>query len=165
MTAFVLQGHKHSLNLFIVSLQRRHQHPLVCQTQLLKPERKCSNVRFFYFIKFVGLFIYFFICNGVNLLSVHIEPTLDPSSAFRHVRLSDGYHKATLCAEKQNYPEHPDRFMFWRQVMCVEPLAGSPYYWEVEWTGPRVTTAFTTVKNLATFQQFFYIYLATFSNF
>ncbi|XP_016420840.1 finTRIM family, member 86 isoform X2 [Sinocyclocheilus rhinocerous] len=74
-----------------------------------------------------------------EMLKFRIEPTLDHSSAFRHIRLSDGYRKATLCAEKQNYPEHADRFMFWRQVMCVEPLAGSPYYWEVEWTGPRVT--------------------------
>uniref|UniRef100_A0A672MCA0 Tripartite motif-containing protein 16-like n=1 Tax=Sinocyclocheilus grahami TaxID=75366 RepID=A0A672MCA0_SINGR len=74
-----------------------------------------------------------------EMLKFRIEPTLDHSSAFRHIRLSDGYRKATLCAEKQNYPEHADRFMFWRQVMCVEPLAGSPYYWEVEWTGQRVT--------------------------
>uniref|UniRef100_A0A8C1ZNR1 FinTRIM family, member 86 n=1 Tax=Cyprinus carpio TaxID=7962 RepID=A0A8C1ZNR1_CYPCA len=73
-----------------------------------------------------------------EMLKFRIEPTLDHSSAFRHIRLSDGYRKATLCAENQNYPEHPDRFMFWRQVMCVEPLAGSPYYWELEWTGQRV---------------------------
>lgn len=72
-------------------------------------------------------------------LSVRIEPTLDHNSAFRQIRLSDGYRKATLCAENQSYPDHPDRFVYWRQVMCVEPLAGSPYYWEVEWTGQRVT--------------------------
>ncbi|KAL0173450.1 hypothetical protein M9458_029418, partial [Cirrhinus mrigala] len=58
-----------------------------------------------------------------------IEPTLDHNSAFRHIRLSDGYRKATLCAENQNYPDHPDRFVYWRQVI--------PYYWEVEWTGQR----------------------------
>ncbi|XP_026138768.1 finTRIM family, member 86 [Carassius auratus] len=74
-----------------------------------------------------------------EMLKFRIEPTLDHNSAFRHIRLSDGYRKATLCAEKQNYPDHPERFMFWRQVMCVEPLAGSPYYWELEWTGQRVT--------------------------
>ncbi|KAF4103722.1 hypothetical protein G5714_014709 [Onychostoma macrolepis] len=86
-----------------------------------------------------------------EMLKFRIEPTLDHSSAFRHIRLSDGYRKATLCAEKQNYPEHPDRFMFWRQVMCVEPLAGSPYYWEVEWTGQRVTigVAYKDIKRSA----------------
>ncbi|KAI2656598.1 E3 ubiquitin/ISG15 ligase TRIM25 [Labeo rohita] len=74
-----------------------------------------------------------------EMLKFRIEPTLDHNSAFRHIRLSDGYRKATLCTEKLNYPDHPDRFEYWRQVMCVEPLAGSPYYWEVEWTGQRMT--------------------------
>ncbi|XP_051521623.1 finTRIM family, member 86 [Myxocyprinus asiaticus] len=74
-----------------------------------------------------------------EMLKYRIEPTLDYNTAFRQIRLSDGYRKATLCAENQNYPEHHERFTFWRQVMCVEALAGSPYYWEVEWTGQRVT--------------------------
>ncbi|XP_067222271.1 finTRIM family, member 86 [Chanodichthys erythropterus] len=74
-----------------------------------------------------------------EMLKFRIEPTLDPNSAFHQIRLSDGYRKATLCAENQSYPDHPERFLYWRQVMCVEPLAGSPYYWELEWTGQRVT--------------------------
>lgn len=69
---------------------------------------------------------------------VRFQPTLDHNSAYRHIRLSDGDRKATLRAENQNYPEHTDRFVYWRQVMCREPLAGSPYYWEVEWTGQKV---------------------------
>ncbi|TRY83368.1 hypothetical protein DNTS_016643 [Danionella cerebrum] len=71
--------------------------------------------------------------------AVRFDPTLDQNSVFRHIRLSEGSRRATLCAEKVNYPDHPDRFQFWRQVMCVEPLAGSPYYWEVEWTGQKVS--------------------------
>ncbi|KAK7172438.1 hypothetical protein R3I93_004697 [Phoxinus phoxinus] len=74
-----------------------------------------------------------------EMLKFRTELTLDPNSAFRQIRLSDGYRKATLCAESQNYPAHADRFVFWRQVMCAEPLAGSPSYWELEWTGHRVT--------------------------
>ncbi|XP_051962834.1 finTRIM family, member 86 [Xyrauchen texanus] len=74
-----------------------------------------------------------------EMLKYRIEPTLDYNSAFHQIRLSDGYRKATLCAVNQNYPEHHERFTFWRQIMCVEALAGSPYYWEVEWTGQRVT--------------------------
>lgn len=74
-----------------------------------------------------------------EMLKFRIELTLDRNTAFRQIRLSDGYRKATLCTENQNYPDHPDRFVYWRQVMCVEPLAGSPYYWEVDWTGQRVT--------------------------
>ncbi|XP_077080837.1 finTRIM family, member 86 [Siphateles boraxobius] len=74
-----------------------------------------------------------------EMLKFRTELTLDPNSAFRQIRLSDGYRKATLCVESQNYPAHADRFVFWRQVMCAEPLAGSPSYWELEWTGHRVT--------------------------
>ncbi|KAG9333114.1 hypothetical protein JZ751_013468 [Albula glossodonta] len=74
-----------------------------------------------------------------ELLKFRFEPTLDPDTAFRQVWLSEGGHKATLRAETQPYPEHPDRFLYWRQVLCREPLAGSPYYWEVEWSGQKVT--------------------------
>lgn len=72
-------------------------------------------------------------------LPVRFEPTLDPNTAYRHLRLSDDERKATLRAEAQPYAEHADRFLFWRQVLCREPLGGSPYYWEVEWTGTKVT--------------------------
>ncbi|KAI5099034.1 hypothetical protein C0J45_11173, partial [Silurus meridionalis] len=78
-----------------------------------------------------------------EMLKFHFEPTLDRNSAYRHIRLSDGNRKATLRAEKQNYPEHTERFVYWRQVMCQEPLAGSPYYWEVEWTGQKITIGVT----------------------
>uniref|UniRef100_A0A8C8G176 Uncharacterized protein n=1 Tax=Oncorhynchus tshawytscha TaxID=74940 RepID=A0A8C8G176_ONCTS len=47
--------------------------------------------------------------------------------------------KATLKAEKQNQPEHPDRFIYWRPILCREPLAGSLFYWETEWTGQKIT--------------------------
>ncbi|KAK1786066.1 hypothetical protein P4O66_017798, partial [Electrophorus voltai] len=74
-----------------------------------------------------------------EMLKFRFQPTLDHNSAYRHIRLSDGDRKATLRAENQNYPEHAERFLYWRQVICREPLAGSPYYWEVEWTGQKVT--------------------------
>ena len=74
------------------------------------------------------------------LPSVRFEPTLDPNTVYRHVLLSDGGHKATMQAENLKPTDHPERFLFWRQVLCREPLAGSPYYWEVEWTGQKVTS-------------------------
>ncbi|XP_031139508.1 finTRIM family, member 86 isoform X4 [Sander lucioperca] len=74
-----------------------------------------------------------------ELLKFRFEPTMDASTVYRHVQLSDGGHKATMRAEKLNLPDHPERFHFWRQVLCKEPLAGSPYYWEVEWTGKKIT--------------------------
>ncbi|XP_023256337.1 E3 ubiquitin/ISG15 ligase TRIM25-like [Seriola lalandi dorsalis] len=74
-----------------------------------------------------------------ELLKFRFEPTMDPNTVYRHVLLSDGGHKATMRAENLNPPDHPERFDFWRQVFCREPLAGSPYYWEVEWTGQKFT--------------------------
>lgn len=71
------------------------------------------------------------------LPSVRFEPTFDPNTSYRHVHVID-QHKAVMKAENLNPPDHPERFMFWRQVFCKEPLAGSPYYWEVEWTGKKV---------------------------
>lgn len=74
-----------------------------------------------------------------ELLKFRFEPTMDPNTVFRHVQLSDGGRKATMRAENLNPPDHPERFDFWRQVLCREQLAGSPYYWEVEWTGQKIT--------------------------
>lgn len=77
---------------------------------------------------------------SVFWLSVRFDPTLDLDTAYRHIRICNGDRKATLRAEVVDASEHPDRFSFWRQVLCREPLAGSPYYWEVEWTGHKVIT-------------------------
>ncbi|XP_042270762.1 finTRIM family, member 86 [Thunnus maccoyii] len=74
-----------------------------------------------------------------EMLKFRFEPTLDPNTVYRHVLLSDGGHKATMQAENLKPTDHPERFLFWRQVLCREPLAGSPYYWEVEWTGQKIT--------------------------
>lgn len=78
-----------------------------------------------------------------EMLKFRFEPTMDPNTAYRHVELSDGGCKATLRAENLNPPDHPERFQFWRQVLCKQPLGGSPYYWEVEWTGHKVTIGVT----------------------
>ncbi|KAK0139921.1 Neoverrucotoxin subunit alpha [Merluccius polli] len=36
--------------------------------------------------------------------------------------------------EDQSYPDHPERFDSWSQVLCREGLTGR-CYWEVEWRG------------------------------
>ncbi|XP_039987720.1 finTRIM family, member 86 [Xiphias gladius] len=74
-----------------------------------------------------------------ELFKFRFEPTLDPNTVYRHVQLSDGGQKATMRSENLNPPDNPERFHFWRQVLCREALAGSPYYWEVEWTGQKIT--------------------------
>uniref|UniRef100_A0A3Q2PP13 Tripartite motif-containing protein 16-like n=1 Tax=Fundulus heteroclitus TaxID=8078 RepID=A0A3Q2PP13_FUNHE len=75
----------------------------------------------------------------MDMLKFRFEPTMDPNTVYRHMKLSEDCRKVTMRAETLNPPDHPDRFFFWRQVFCQEPLAGSPYYWEVEWTGQKIT--------------------------
>ncbi|XP_048859200.1 NACHT, LRR and PYD domains-containing protein 12-like isoform X6 [Brienomyrus brachyistius] len=59
--------------------------------------------------------------------------TLDPNTANRFLSLSGGDRKVTGGAE-QPYPDHPERFDSWSQVLCRESLTGR-CYWEAEWDG------------------------------
>ncbi|XP_078146858.1 NACHT, LRR and PYD domains-containing protein 3-like isoform X1 [Centroberyx gerrardi] len=61
------------------------------------------------------------------------ELTLDPNTAHRDLTLSEENRKATRWT-KQPYPDHPERFDFWTQVLCKEGLTGR-CYWETEWSG------------------------------
>ncbi|XP_067426348.1 NACHT, LRR and PYD domains-containing protein 12-like isoform X2 [Thunnus thynnus] len=61
------------------------------------------------------------------------ELTLDPNTAHRGLILSDNNRKVTQGSE-QPYPDHPERFDGWFQLLCREGLT-SRCYWEVEWEG------------------------------
>ncbi|XP_030641386.1 NACHT, LRR and PYD domains-containing protein 12-like [Chanos chanos] len=60
--------------------------------------------------------------------------TLDPNTVNTHLSLSEGNRKVTHVRKKQSYPDHPERFDVWPQVMCRESLTGR-CYWETEWNG------------------------------
>ncbi|XP_035507881.1 stonustoxin subunit beta-like [Morone saxatilis] len=69
------------------------------------------------------------------------EHSLDPNTANRNLLLSDDNRRVMVVTEKQPYPDHPERFDHWTQLLCSEGLTG-PCYWEVEWRGelhPAVT--------------------------
>lgn len=59
--------------------------------------------------------------------------TLDPNTAHKDISLTEGNMKATR-STAQPYPDHPERFDFWTQVLCTEGLKGR-CYWETEWSG------------------------------
>ncbi|XP_029903640.1 ribonuclease inhibitor-like [Myripristis murdjan] len=61
------------------------------------------------------------------------ELQLDINTAHRNLVLSEDNRKATL-KEEQPYPDHPERFDFWKQVLCRDGLTGR-CYWEIEWEG------------------------------
>ncbi|XP_038583623.1 stonustoxin subunit beta-like [Micropterus salmoides] len=62
------------------------------------------------------------------------ELTLDTNTAHTYLKLSDNNRKVTLVREEQPYPDHPERFDFWEQLLCRDGLTGR-CYWEVEWRG------------------------------
>nr|XP_015208839.1 PREDICTED: tripartite motif-containing protein 16-like isoform X2 [Lepisosteus oculatus] len=61
--------------------------------------------------------------------------TLDPNTAHRHLRLSEGNRRVTWNEKTQPYPNHPGRFDCYYQVLCREGLSDRRCYWEVEYTG------------------------------
>ncbi|XP_071371544.1 protein NLRC3-like [Centroberyx affinis] len=61
------------------------------------------------------------------------ELTLDPNTAHRNLFLSED-RKVTRVREEQPYPDHPERFDCWEQLLCRNGLTGR-CYWEVEWEG------------------------------
>ncbi|XP_067295332.1 NACHT, LRR and PYD domains-containing protein 12 [Pseudorasbora parva] len=62
------------------------------------------------------------------------ELTLDPNTAHTHLCLSEGSRTVTHVEEVQSFPDHPDRFECYPQVLCRESLSGR-CYWEAEWSG------------------------------
>uniref|UniRef100_A0A673LYI4 Tripartite motif-containing protein 16-like n=1 Tax=Sinocyclocheilus rhinocerous TaxID=307959 RepID=A0A673LYI4_9TELE len=60
--------------------------------------------------------------------------TLDPNTAHKYLRLSEGNRVATFIGADQRYPVHADRFHDFFQVLCRESVCGR-CYWEIEWNG------------------------------
>ncbi|XP_058614841.1 NACHT, LRR and PYD domains-containing protein 3-like isoform X3 [Onychostoma macrolepis] len=60
--------------------------------------------------------------------------TLDPNTAHTRLILSDENKSITCLRDHQPYPDHPERFDYALQVLCVESLTGR-CYWETEWSG------------------------------
>ncbi|KAL0202253.1 hypothetical protein M9458_000271, partial [Cirrhinus mrigala] len=60
--------------------------------------------------------------------------TFDPNTAHTQLMLSDENRKVMHVLEDQPYPDHPERFDEYPQVLCVESLTGR-CYWETELSG------------------------------
>ncbi|XP_039609010.1 tripartite motif-containing protein 16-like [Polypterus senegalus] len=68
--------------------------------------------------------------------------TLDINTTNRRLHLYEGNKKVTRERTKAKYPDHPDRFDYWAQVLCREALTGTRYYWEMECSGGGVVIGF-----------------------
>ncbi|TMS01294.1 NLR family CARD domain-containing protein 3 [Larimichthys crocea] len=62
------------------------------------------------------------------------EVTMDANTAHKLLVLSEDHQQIRQVSEKQSYPDHPDRFDYWAQVLSEQDLKGR-CYWEVEWEG------------------------------
>uniref|UniRef100_A0A3Q0RH75 B30.2/SPRY domain-containing protein n=1 Tax=Amphilophus citrinellus TaxID=61819 RepID=A0A3Q0RH75_AMPCI len=72
--------------------------------------------------------------------------TLDPNTVHRNLKLSDNNRKVTRVEEEQPYPDHPERFDHWFQLMCTNSLTGR-CYWEVEWSGEvRIAVTYREIR-------------------
>ncbi|XP_016427512.1 stonustoxin subunit beta-like [Sinocyclocheilus rhinocerous] len=59
---------------------------------------------------------------------------VDLNTANTHLALTESNRKMACVREQQLYPDHPERFDRWCQVLCRESLTGR-CYWEAEWSG------------------------------
>ncbi|XP_014004321.2 tripartite motif-containing protein 16 isoform X2 [Salmo salar] len=64
------------------------------------------------------------------------ELTPDLNTIHPQLYLTQGNRKLVHDSKghQNNYPEHPERFDQWTQMLCREPLSGR-CYWEAEWEG------------------------------
>uniref|UniRef100_A0A8C1RN95 Tripartite motif-containing protein 16-like n=1 Tax=Cyprinus carpio TaxID=7962 RepID=A0A8C1RN95_CYPCA len=69
-----------------------------------------------------------------DFLQYSHQLTLDPNTVNNRLRLSESNRVITNTNTVQPYPDHPDRFYYFKQVLCRESVCGR-CYWEIEWSG------------------------------
>ncbi|XP_061576704.1 tripartite motif-containing protein 16-like [Cololabis saira] len=81
-----------------------------------------------------------------GFLKYSCEITLDPNTVNTDLLLSEQNRKVTVMNEDQSYPDHPDRFSKYYQVLSRESLTGR-HYWEVETAGAVIVAV--SYKNIS----------------
>uniref|UniRef100_A0A8C9V0P4 Tripartite motif-containing protein 16-like n=1 Tax=Scleropages formosus TaxID=113540 RepID=A0A8C9V0P4_SCLFO len=74
-----------------------------------------------------------------SLPSDACQLTLDTNTVNKHLHLSER-NTVVTCEGLQSYPDHPERFDIYYQVLCTEGLSGR-WYWELQWSGSGVYIA------------------------
>ncbi|KAL0148345.1 hypothetical protein M9458_056325 [Cirrhinus mrigala] len=81
-----------------------------------------------------------FLCSDACFL------TPDPNTANNQLILSEKNRKVTNVGKNQSYPDHPDRFDVYHQVLCRESVCGR-CYWEIEWSGRvEISVSYKTIS-------------------
>uniref|UniRef100_W5KU30 B30.2/SPRY domain-containing protein n=1 Tax=Astyanax mexicanus TaxID=7994 RepID=W5KU30_ASTMX len=72
--------------------------------------------------------------------------TLDPNTVNRYLSLSEENRRVVSGEKQQSYPDHPERFDRWSQVLSREGVTGR-CYWEAEWReGAAVALSYKTIS-------------------
>ncbi|XP_043089094.1 tripartite motif-containing protein 16-like [Puntigrus tetrazona] len=83
-----------------------------------------------------------------DFLQYSQQLTLDLNTVNDWLLLSDSNRVITNTNTKQSYPDHPDRFDRWSQVLCRESVCGRSY-WELEWTGDKGVRISVSYKSIS----------------
>ncbi|XP_073713956.1 E3 ubiquitin/ISG15 ligase TRIM25 isoform X4 [Misgurnus anguillicaudatus] len=83
-----------------------------------------------------------------DFLTISVFFSLDPNTACGVICLSEENTAATGTDTDQPYPDHPDRFDGWVQVLCKESLCGR-CYWEIEWSGDKGVFISVSYKSIS----------------
>ncbi|XP_026148595.1 stonustoxin subunit beta-like [Mastacembelus armatus] len=68
-----------------------------------------------------------------DIMCYTCDLTLDINTAHKVLKISEDNKKAEYTTNEHPYPDKPERFDWWEQVVCNEGLTGR-HYWEVEWS-------------------------------
>ncbi len=74
--------------------------------------------------------------------------TLDLNTVHKFLRMSENKREIVVTNRDQSYPDHPDRFDYWRQVLCRESVCGR-CYWELEWSGNNGVRISVSYKSIS----------------
>uniref|UniRef100_A0A8C1LES3 Tripartite motif-containing protein 16-like n=1 Tax=Cyprinus carpio TaxID=7962 RepID=A0A8C1LES3_CYPCA len=74
--------------------------------------------------------------------------TLDLNTVNKLLRLSENNRVITDTVTVQPYPDHPDRFDYYLQVLCRESVCGR-CYWELEWSGDIGVSISVSYKSIS----------------
>ncbi|XP_048010440.1 tripartite motif-containing protein 16-like [Megalobrama amblycephala] len=73
-----------------------------------------------------------------DFLQYYHQFTLDLNTVNKHLHLSERNRVITVTKTDQPYPDHPERFDYYLEVLCSESLCDRRCYWEIEWSGDDV---------------------------
>ncbi|XP_073704198.1 tripartite motif-containing protein 16-like [Garra rufa] len=93
-----------------------------------------------------------------DFLQYSYQLTLDLNTVNKYLRLSKSNRVITCTSKVQPYPDHPDRFDGYSQVLCRESVSGR-CYWELEWSGcVRISVSYKSISRKGQGNEFLFGY-------